>query len=328
MSNDHRNALSSLSADLEAAVATAASATVRVDARRRLPASGIAWDRHVIVTAAHVLERDEDITVGLPDGTEAAATLAGRDDGSDIAVLRLTEAALDAPDWSDDVAVGRLALAIGRPGSNPEAAFGIVRAIGGSWRAHGGVPVEGYLRTDATMYPGFSGGPLVDATGRILGMNTSRYAADDGFTVPTVAARPIIEVLLRDGQIRPAYIGVASQAVVLPEATAAVLPGDLAEQAGGLLVVGVEPGTPAGAAGVLQGDVIVGLAGKPVRDTDDLMAQLLPGRIGEALALVVVRGGAPHELQVTPVERPVLQRPTGAGGERRGRRQGRRFRHG
>jgi len=325
MTDDRSSTLSSLSTDLEAAVAAAATSTVRVDARRRLPASGIVWDPHVIVTAAHVLERDEDISVGLPNGDVAAAALAGRDAGSDIAVLRVPDVALDATDWSDDVAVGRIVVAVGRPGRDHEVALGIIRAIGGSWRARGGVPVEGYLRTDATMYPGFSGGPLADASGRILGMNTSRYATDDGFTVPTMAARPIIEALLRDGQIRPAYIGVASQTVALTEAVAGSLPGVFAGQGSGLLVAGVEPGTPSDAAGLLQGDVIVGLAGQPIRDTDELMAELLPGRVGEALPVLVVRGGASQELSITPVDRPEEAAGQQGRAHRHGDRGGRRF---
>ena len=324
MSADQPGVLGALSSELETAVAAAAAATVRVDARHRLPASGIVWDRQVIVTAAHVLERDEDIVVALPNGEEVAATLAGRDNGSDIAVLRVAEATLEVPTWTDEVAVGRIIVAVGRPGRDVEAAVGIIRAIGGSWRARGGVPVGSYLRADVTMYPGFSGGPLVDGSGRILGMTTSRYAADDGFAVPTTAARPIIEALLRDGHIHPAYIGVASQAVALAPAVASALPGDLSGQGSGLLVVGIEPGTPADSGGVLQGDIIVGLIGGPVRDTDDLMAALLPERIGEELPLLVVRAGETQTLHLTPVERPA-ESPAS---QQRPGRHGRRTRRG
>ena len=320
MTNDEPGGLAALSDALEEAVAKAARSTVRVEARRRLPSSGIVWDRDVIVTAAHTIERDEEITIGLPDGGELAVSLAGRDDGSDIAVLRVEGAELEPPDWTEEAVVGRLVVAVARPGLHPEAAFGMIRAIGGSWRARGGVPVEGFLRSDSTLYPGFSGGPLADTRGRVLGMNTSRYSADDGFTVPYAAARPIVEALLSDGEIRPAYIGAASQPARLPDDVSARLEG----QESGLLVVSVEPGTPAAAAGLLLGDVIVRLAGNPIRQTDDLMAELLPGRVGQSLDLTVVRAGELRELAVTPVERPgeseAPQHPGGRSWGRRGRR--------
>ena len=308
----NENDAATLSSALEAAVVAAARSTVRVDARRRLPASGIAWDVGVVVTAAHAVERDEDITIGLPDGSSTGATLVGRDEGSDIAVLRVRGTRLDPPDWTDELVVGRLVVAVARPRTQPEAALGAVRAVGGSWRARGGVPVDGFLRSDVTLYPGFSGGPLADVHGRVLGMNTSRYAADDGFTVPHAAAQPIVEALLSEGRIRPAYIGVASQVAHLPDVVSAQLEG----QESGLLVVAVEPGTPAADAGIMLGDVIVRLGGSAIPDTDALLTELSPGCAGATIEVTVVRGGAPQTVAVTPVERPAEAPPHERGRQR------------
>ncbi|MBK9611481.1 serine protease [Candidatus Amarobacter glycogenicus] len=172
--------LAQVSAGFAAAVETAGASTVLVNARRRIPASGVVWSADgTIVTAHHVLERDE-IEVVLADGSKHQATVAGRDPGSDIAVLKIGVAgltpALRAPAGS--AKVGNLVLAVGRPSlEGPMASLGVVGAIGGPWRTFRGGEVEGYIRTDTTFFPGFSGGPLVDAEGRVVGINSARLAA-------------------------------------------------------------------------------------------------------------------------------------------------------
>jgi len=286
---------------LAAAVETVSASVVLVSGRRRLPASGIAWSADVIVTADHVIERDE-IEVVLPDGARLAASIAGRDPGSDVAVLRVAGAKLTpvqrAPAGS--ARVGSLVLAVGRPsGEGPMASLGVVGAIGGPWRTFRGTEVEGYLRTDTTFFPGFSGGPLVDAEGRVVGMNSSRLGRGAGLTLPVAALERITADLLSGGKVRRAYLGVSSQVAKLPAALAALAGG----RETGLLIVSVEPGSPADAAGILIGDILVEFGGQPVADTDGLQAQLGPSRIGQATQASVLRGGELKALSVTVGER-------------------------
>ena len=195
--------LKNLSEDLAATVAGAGPAVVRVEGRRRLPASGIVWSAEgIIVTAHHVLESDENITVGLPDGKSAPATLVGRDPTTDLAVLRADIGGLGTPSWAelDDLQVGHLVLGLGRPRQTVMATLGIVGALGEGWRTPAGGSVDRYLQTDVTMYPGFSGGPLVNASGRVLGVNTSALLRGITITVPTSTVRRVVDTLLAAAQ--------------------------------------------------------------------------------------------------------------------------------
>lgn len=294
--------LSELSDSLAAAVQHAAAFTVLVSARRRFPASGIAWSTDgVIVTADHVLEREDKVEVVLPSGERLAATVAGRDPGSDIAALRVAAALTPAESAPDGAArVGSLVLALGRPtAEGPMASFGVISAIGGPWRTFRGAEVEGYIRPDTTFYPGFSGGPLIDAYGRVLGMNSSRLGRGSGLTIPSAALSRIVADLLAAGRVRRAYLGISSQVVRLPASAAPTLEG----RETGLLIVAVEPGSPADAAGLLVGDILVALASSALTDTDDLQAALSAGCIGQPTPVTVVRAGEVRDLSVTPGER-------------------------
>ncbi len=293
--------LSQVSDGLAAAVETVAASTVVVSARRRFPASGIAWTADAVLTADHVIERDE-IEVVLPDGRKLGATVAGRDPGSDVAVLKVAEGsltpALRAPAGS--AKVGSLVLAVGRPNSEgPMASLGVVGAIGGPWRTFRGTEVEGYLRTDTTFYPGFSGGPLVDAEGRVIGMNSSRLGRGAGLTIPVQALERIVTDLLAGGKVRRAYLGISSQVAKLPSALSAVAGG----RETGLLIVSVEAGSPADTAGVLIGDILVEFAGEPITDTDSLQGTLGPARIGQPTPATVLRGGELKSLTISLAER-------------------------
>lgn len=294
--------LAQVSAGFAAAVETAGASTVLVNARRRIPASGVVWSADgTIVTAHHVIERDE-VEVVLADGSKHQATVAGRDPGSDIAVLKIGPTgltpALRAPAGS--AKVGNLVLAVGRPSlEGPMASLGVVGAIGGPWRTFRGGEVEGYIRTDTTFFPGFSGGPLVDAEGRVVGINSARLGRGAGLTVPVAAVERIAADLLAGGQVRRAYLGISSQLARLPVALAALAGG----RETGLLIISVEPDSPADAAGVLIGDILIELGGQPVDDTDSLQAQLGPSHIGQATPASVLRGGERKDLTVTIGER-------------------------
>lgn len=300
---NERNALVELSDAFAAAVERAAAATVTVNARRRIGASGIVWSAEgVIVTSNHAVERDDDITVTGPGGEAVAAKLVGRDPGSDIAVLKA-----EGGTWTPaervaegDARVGHFVLALGRPGDGgPQVSLGVISAVGGAWRTFRGGQVDGYLRTDATLYPGFSGGPLVDSSGRVIGMNTSGLGGGAGLTIPAWAMEKVVDALLAGGRIKRGYLGIGSQPANLPEALA----GRLGGQRSGLLIVAVEPGSPADAAGMMLGDILVGMGSSEVTDTGDLQALLGPETVGTAVGARVLRGGEPVDLSVTVGER-------------------------
>jgi S1-C subfamily serine protease len=273
---------------------------VRVDARQRMPASGIAWAGDLVVTAHHVVERDEAIDIGLPDGSQTNAVLVGRDPTTDLALLRVDGAGLTPPTWLEDseLRVGQLALALGRPGRSVQATLGVVSALGDGWRTGAGGQISRYLQTDVVMYAGFSGGPLVDVAGRVAGLNSSALARGVSVSLPTATVRRVVETLLAHGKVRRGYLGVSTQRIRLP--------GQAAEQAGqetGLLVNQVVEGGPAEAAGLFLGDTILAVAGEPVRHHDDLLARLSGDRVGAAVPFRILRGGQVMDVSVVIGER-------------------------
>ncbi|HEY8477798.1 MAG TPA: trypsin-like peptidase domain-containing protein [Chloroflexota bacterium] len=292
--------LQRLSDDLARVVAETSIHVVRVDARPRLAASGLAWGGSAIVTADHVVVSEERITVGLPDGRNLPATLVGRDPTTDIAVLRLDVALPPLPRAGDgEVRVGHLALAVGRPGrEGPMATLGLVSAVEGAWRTPLGGLVDRYIQADVTMLPGFSGGALVDAGGRVVGMLTSHLARGVAVVIPSETVERIVGQLLREGRVRRGYLGVSTQRVPLPSTL-----GQRLGQDSGLLVVTVESGSPAERGGLLLGDVIVGLDDQPVQSPRDLQALLGPERVGRPASVRIVRAGAVRDLQVVVGER-------------------------
>ena len=292
--------LAELSAALEAAVARAGASTVLIDARRRYGASGIVWGPGILITAAHVIEHSERIAVRFADGRSQRAELAGMDAGADVAVLRVEADSLTVPSFAAPPDVGALALTLGRPSADGiSASLGIVSAVGGPWRTRLGVPVSGYLRTDARMLPGFSGGPLVSARGEVFGMNTSLLARDGGFTIPHAALQPLVESLLAHGRVRRAFLGVATQPIAIAQAGA---PAGIAQEHG-LLVTSVDTGGPAARAGLLLGDVLLALGDTELEDTDELLGSLGAERIEVELPLRVLRAGTLRDLRITPGER-------------------------
>ena len=287
---------------LAGAVAQAGTAVVRVDARRRMAASGVVWALGgLILTADHALERDEDVTVGLPDGRTVGASIVGRDPGSDLALLRAEGADLPPIARGTRPQVGSLVLLVARPGAGLATSIGVISAIGGPSRTRWGGTVEGTIRTDAAFFPGFSGGALVDTSGRLLGVATSYRGWDYGLGIPLETAERVTAALTSHGRIKRGYLGISSQPVAIPEPLRQALG---VSQESGLVIVGVEEGSPAERGGLLLGDVLVVFGGQPVRHTDDLLGLLGPERVGQATAARVVRGGEPREVSVVVGERP------------------------
>jgi len=225
-----------------------------------------------------------------------AARLVGRDPATDLAVLRADASGLEAAPLADDegLRVGHLVLSLGRPGRTVQATLGIVSALGQAWRTMGGGQIDRYLQTDTAMYPGFSGGPLVDAAGRVLGINSSALLRGISLTVPVATVRRLVETLLAHGHVPRGHLGVKVQPVRLPSAVATRI-----GQETGVLLLSVEAGSPAERAGLLLGDTIVALDEQPVRDIDDLMALLSGDRVGSAVPVRVLRGGEVRDLTVT-----------------------------
>jgi S1-C subfamily serine protease len=292
------NELQKFSDGLAAAVEKAAQSTVTVDARGRIPATGIVWSADgEILTADHVIQRDESINVTLPDGTTHAAKVLGRDPGSDLALLKIEGAkGLAVPEWAEAVKVGNLIFAVGRP-EDLQATLGSVVALGGPVRGRFRY-LEAYIQTDVTMYPGFSGGPLVDASGRVAGLNSSALARGASIAVPVAVARTLTDALRRDGHIKRGFLGVSTQPVRLAENIAAQL-----KQQSGLMIIGAEKDSPAEKAGLMQGDVLVSLGGQTVTDIEALQTALGPGTVGKTVTVKVVRGGELKDIPVTVGER-------------------------
>lgn len=291
--------LERLSDELAAAVQRAGRHTVSVHGRRRMPASGVMWsDDGLIVTSHHVLERDSDLRVGLPSGEMVDATLVGRDPGTDLALLRVAGVAVEAMARAEHAAeIGTLVLAIGRPGADGAmASLGVVTTVGGEWVTTQGTRVEGFLRTDAGMLPGFSGGPLVNGSGALLGVNSSTLGRGGGLTLPHVAIAAIVESLLAHGHVRIGYLGIGTQQVELP---ARVVTEHQLPEREALVVVQIESGGPADEAGLVLGDVVIAADDQPTTSLEVLQAHLRGDRIGTLLHLRLLRGGVPHLLSVT-----------------------------
>lgn len=289
--------LHDLSSNMAELVAAADKYIVRVEGRRRLAASGIIYRADgLIVTANHVVERDEELNVGTSDGTSHRASLVGRDPSSDIALLRVEASDLPAATWSDPAAlsVGHLVLALGRPGRTVQATLGVISALSAGWRTSAGAEIEHYLQTDVAMYPGFSGGPLLAADGSFAGLNSSALVHGVSVALPAPTIKRVVETLLAHGRMPRGYLGIGIQPVRLASA--------LQERAGqetGLMIMSVESSSPAELAGLIQGDILVSLAGQPLRQVDDLQSLLSSTATGQAVPVRVARGGDLQEVSVT-----------------------------
>ena len=297
---EHTDTLGALSAGMADAVENVAGSVVRVNGRRRRSGSGVIYGRNIVLTASHVLEREEDLSVGLADGRSLSARFVGRDHSTDLAVLRVegldAEAATPA---EGEARVGQLAMAVGGPsrGEGVRATLGVISAVGGPVRAWRGPRLERYIQTDATPYPGFSGGPLIEVGGRVLGIMVSG-SRGTAFAVPADIAWRVAGTLEERGSVKRGYLGILSQPVRLPDGGRLGM-----TQKGGLLVVGVEDGSPADRGGLIVGDILATLDGQPVEDTDDLLVLLGGDRVGRSVPVKLVRGGELAEVEVTVGER-------------------------
>jgi S1-C subfamily serine protease len=292
--------LEELSQALASAVAAAGPSVARVQAGCRRAGSGIVYrDDGLILTASHVLRDEDEATVGLDSGIELAAQVVGRDPGTDLALLRTDAKGLTPLRFvePDGLAVGHFALALGRPGRSVRASLRIIGVLGPEVRTPGGGRLERYVETDRALPHGFAGGPLVDASGAGIGLDTDGLVARADLAVPSPTLRRVVDELLTHGRVRRGYLGVAVQRVVLPS--------ELRESVGrrsGALVLAVEKDGPAKEAGVMMGDVIVAVDGAPIEGARDL-ADALRDKIGVAVTVKLVRAGELRDVAVKTRER-------------------------
>ncbi|HLV80095.1 MAG TPA: trypsin-like peptidase domain-containing protein [Chthonomonadaceae bacterium] len=295
--NGPSNLLEQFSGELAEVVERVAPSVVRVDDGTRLTATGIIWEAAgIIVSTSHGVERDEDLAIELADGTRHAATLIGRDPDTDLAVLRVEATGLPEIARAEpaEVRAGQLALALARPGS-----FGLQVTLGlVSARIETQTNTQpGYLlHTDAVLHPGFSGGALVDARGRLAGLIDLMFGRGRGVALGTPIVAQVAETILKQGRVQRGYLGVRTQGVALPDSLVKNLG---LEQQAGLLVIQVEDASPAEQGGLLVGDILLAIEGQPVRDGEDLRRSLRALPAGKQIGIDLVRGGERRALQVT-----------------------------
>ena len=295
--------LETLSNELSSAAEAVGGSVVAIYGRRWMPSSGIQWRKGVIVTAHHTIRREEDITVLVEGGKSLKATLAGRDPSTDLAVLKLSEDASFplAPFGDAPVKLGHFVLALGRSHfSTLVASAGIVGGLSGEWQPRRGGRVDQHIRLDLDLYAGFSGGPLVNAQGKVVGINTHGLARGRAVTIPNTTVNRVVDELLEKGHIARPYLGLAMQPVAVPEA----LRGKVKDANAALLVVHVEKASPAEKAGILLGDILTELHGQAAQDTGDILDLLSSAKVGDTVKATVIRGGSPVAVSIKLEDRP------------------------
>jgi len=318
--------LDAYSSAVVSAARRASPAVVNIEVRHEAPAAGAPRSRRhqprggsgsgfiftpdgFVLTNSHVVHGADAIDVTLSDGRSYAANLIGDDPETDLAVIQIDAPNLASVEFGDSTAiqVGQLVIAIGNPyGFQYTVTAGVVSNLARSFRSKNGRLIDNIIQTDAALNPGNSGGPLVDSQGRVIGVNTAIIPAAQGicFAIPAATAQFVAGRLIRDGRIRRSYIGVAGQNVPLHRRVVRFYNLDVET---GVLVVGIEPESPAGKAGLIEGDVIISLDDKPVRHIDDLQRLLTEEHVGVSVPLCVLRGTEKMTLSVTPAESAPMQ---------------------
>jgi serine protease DegQ len=288
--------LNTLSKELADTVERAGAAVVTVHDRRHRPASGTVCATDLVLMADHSLEQEEDLAVRTSDGRTLPAAFAGRDPSTDLALLRVAGLSIDAPAIaSEPTRIGSLVIALGRSwGGGLTASAGMVSAIGGPFRRGRGPEIERVIRADVSVRPGYSGGPLIDAAGSVVGIATAGLMRGVPMAVPADIAWRVAAQLGAHGRIRRGYLGIGTQPVRIPALQRA---GRAQDQ--GLVVLAVSDESPAARGGLLVGDIVVGFDGQPIGDPDELLVLLNGARIEKPVIVEVLRGGVLRTLNVT-----------------------------
>jgi S1-C subfamily serine protease len=306
--SDDAELLDSYSRAVGAAVERAAPSVVKIDvARGSRGGSGSGFvfaPDGFIVTNSHVVHGAREIDVRFLDGRSLPATLVGDDPDSDLAVVRVAASDLPSIELGDSSAVkpGQLAIALGNPyGLQTTVTAGVVSALGRTLRSQSGRLIDNVIQTDAALNPGNSGGPLVASRGEVIGVNTAVISWAQGicFAIAVNTARQVVAALMQDGKVRRGYVGLAGQDVAIPRRL--VREFALAAERG-VLVLSVEPQSPAALAGLAEGDVLVSFAGRTIDSIDALHRALTDHPIGKAGEATVLRAFRPLGVTLVPVE--------------------------
>jgi S1-C subfamily serine protease len=310
-----RTSLLEISNQLADVVAHAARSVVAVHARSRIASTGVHWRDGLILTTDATVRRDEGITITLPDGRTVAATIQGRDASSDLAALRAPDANLPPAELGDaaELRPGHIVFALARlDESGPRVSLGAVSSVGGPWRTWKGAEYERRIQSSVALLPGFGGGPLVDAAGRVHGINSGGLSRQLATTIPVQSIERVLVDLVSKGYVPRAWLGVAMQPVQLsPQLRETLAIGSES----GLLVIGLEHDGPAAKSGLLVGDIIIAVNGQDVAQPEDVASAISGAAVGGTLGFDVVRGGARARVDVT-----IGERPRGSGRSHRGRR--------
>lgn len=295
---DTADPLALLSDRLAQLVDRAAPGVVAVHAAKRWSTSGIHWSAGIVVTAEEALERDDDITLTLPDGRRVAATLVGRDPSTDVAVLRFAPDGLGVAETGDAATLrpGNLVLVLGRHDAGTIASHGIVGFAGSAWQSQRGGTIDQLLRLDLRLSPAAEGGALVDVAGKVLGMAVlgPRRRA---LAIPASTIDRAVDQLLAKGHVVRGYLGAGLQRVRLGRGRD--------EHSHGVLVISIDPDGPAARAGLLVGDIISRWNGTPVARVREIMRLLGTDSAGTSIELTLLRAGQAANLSVTLGERPL-----------------------
>lgn len=297
------NPFVALSEQLTATVAEVSKSVVAIHARHRFASSGVHWAPGVIVTADHTIRRDEDIKITAPSGAALAAELAGRDPGTDLAVLKVES--LDAPvaakaeKWTPQP--GALAAAVGRSKDSAIAALGLISSISPESQTWRGGTLEQVIRLDMDLHPGASGGAVVNAEGKLIGIATAALSRISVFAIPPITVDRVAKHLVERGRVPSGYLGVGLQPIALPQHLIEKLK---RPEGPALIVISVGADTPAGRAGLVIGDILTELGGKTTHTPEDVHRLLDSRSIGQKLRAKILRGGEPVEVELTVGERP------------------------
>jgi serine protease DegQ len=275
---------------LAAAVAAAAPSVVHVSRGRHTGGTGIVWDADLVISSSFHTPDTTKVGIGQPDGTldQRDAEVIGRDPGTDVALLRVTGGGLTPAKLRDidGLAVGNLALAIGRPGRTARASLRAIGVLGPDVKTPAGGKLDRYIESDRQIPRGFAGGPLIDADGAVIGMNTRTLLRGSDIAVPVATLRRIVDELKQHGGVRRGYLGVGAY-----------------PSGQGALVASLEDGGPAATAGIIVGDIITEIDGVAVHGPDSLRS-VLGDRPGKHVKITLVRGGIKQELDVSIGTKP------------------------
>jgi S1-C subfamily serine protease len=297
MSSTQLSDLGRFSDALAALVEQSAPGVVAVKSAAYRVTSGVALHDNLIAVASHSLRREDRVPVHAADGSQTVATILGRDPSIDLAILKaegLNTKTLSAADTSS-LKPGSLATVVGLTvDAGVTASLGVLGAVGPARKNWRGGTLDQFLRLDVNLYPSQSGAAVVNAAGQLIGMATPAMSRHSTIAVPTSTIERIARELLEQGRIRHGYLGIGVQPVAVRGRT---------EQETGLIILNVEPNSPADKAGLLLGDVLLTFDGKKMTDIDDLHGALRGDMIGKTVKAVLLRGGAAIDVDVTVVER-------------------------